>query len=125
MENTEIKKVIKNPELILDHFGYWPTFHDDRILDISSNYKNRTINLVIDSKVKISTENSCNIHFLFKGVKSFNVDYYEDVDTEKTIISEIEIKKIDNNFIKILINPKFGLIADILCAEIEIENIEE
>jgi hypothetical protein len=115
---------ILNSKAVIDYFGYWPTFHDDKIIDIINDHKKRSIELIIESAIGIKLGEQCKITFLFEKVKEFKIDYCSDVDLGFDVISEIDFKKIDNDFIKVSIDPAVGLIADIICKNIKVDKFE-
>ncbi|MCF7830822.1 immunity 50 family protein [Candidatus Gracilibacteria bacterium] len=83
----KIPKYIKNWQLIIDYFGYWPTFHDDEILEIKYNSKKKNISMKIESSQWV--EYPCITTFLFENIKKDSDYDYKHCPT----IAELEFKK--------------------------------
>ncbi len=63
--NSKLKKLIVGYEKLIDFFGYFPTFHDDEILDIQK--KEQGILFTLKSNAIQNQETR--IKFLIRGVR--------------------------------------------------------
>ena len=117
MSELSIIQQIQNSEEIVSFFGYWPTFHDDTLEDLSHDFKNKKITVTLSSQEKIS-----HWTFEFSNISSLIVQDREEKWKDKTIIFGIEIKKENDDFI-FEIEPSMGSYIKITSKVIRVKKL--
>lgn len=115
MENP-IVKLIENSEMLINHFGYWPTFHDDEIKEIHLIRKNLKIEVVISSNQK---EKACDIDLVFANVSNVVLEGFN----HQNVILSVEIKLIDG-IMSVEFLTSFGVEFSFKCKKIIVKSIK-
>jgi len=115
---------IKNSALLIKHFGYWPKFHDDTILDIEIDTIPPSIKIKIESCAEKSSSDWNKysiIHLILRGVTKLSIDSY--AENIASIIFELSFKQTDNG-VEVVMDSSTGLSFQALCKEVIVDKIE-
>lgn len=76
---------------IIDYFGYWPSFHDDELIEFNEgeNFVELTINLL--TKPEDETEEKL-IKIRFDGIRNIDIKYDEYTDDILSIIMDLHFE---------------------------------
>jgi hypothetical protein len=115
---------IKNSELLTQHFGYWPKFHDDTILSFEIDTIPPSIKIQIESYAKkVDSDGSefSIINLVLRGVTKLNIDSY--AENIASIIFELNFKQTDNG-IEVVMDASTGLSFQVVCKEVVVDKVE-
>jgi hypothetical protein len=122
-ENLAFSRVI-NFEIILQHFGYWPEFHDAEILKVTFEVHSTgrpSVTFVIaafemtseiDERGYYKLTKHCNVELQFIGIKEIEFDYF----SHQNVIFELILEGKASS-IKCTINSSVGLDAVVVAEE--------
>ena len=111
-------EIIENEVLLIEYFGYLPTFHDDVITDISFNLKQSSMEMKIMSEVK---SKKVFVIFSFDKIKKIEMEGFE---PNCNIIFEINFTK-EEKEVEIEVRPSVGLYAKIICERVMVKDVNE
>jgi len=120
---------IINKEKILDYFGYFPTFHDNEIINVEMNRNGPNISLKIysfdftknlNNKHKFQKIKECEIEFLFKWIVNVKLQDFN----HQNVIEKMTFNN-DNNNIKAIITSSFGANGYIISKSVIIQSLNE
>lgn len=109
--------LIENSTLIIDFFGYFPSFHDFEILHVSMDISGPEIHMVIyafemSKEVKDRKyvhEKNCRIRFKFSNILGMELKDFNN----QNVLSELSFKK-EKEGIKTSIKSSYGLNGTII-----------
>lgn len=122
-ENPAISR-ITNHELVIQRFGYWPSFHDAEVLKVTfeanPGYRATVTFLLethefineLDSRGYYKQVNNCRIELNFTGIHEM---HFEDF-SHQNIIFGLELKEA-GEFIECAFDSSVGLVASIVAEE--------
>lgn len=123
---------IQNSELVINHFSYWPSFHDSEIISInfersmdkiSSTAKLKVYVFEITNQLKgkyYKLIKRCLIEFEFIGVSKNKINNFNN----QNVVYGLHFGKDEDGFLEMSINSTFGLDGFISSKKIKILNIE-
>lgn len=124
----EINELITNSQLVTEYFGYWPTFHDSEIINISleregvtARMKIYVFNLLdeVNEQGAYKKDKECYITLKLNNITEISMSNFN----HQNVIEELNLEeKLDQ--IHFLINSSFGLYGEITCSEILVESLE-
>ena len=124
-------KEIRNSKIVIDYFGYWPTFHDSEIISIkfertwdkeSSSMQIRVYAFEMTDKLKgkyFELVKHCVIDFEFTGIKRNEMDGFN----HQNAIQGLDFGR-EGEFLFCKIDPAYGVEAFILAREIIVKRLE-
>lgn len=122
-ENPAVSRIV-NHEVVIQRFGYWPSFHDAEVLKVTFEahpvYR-ATVTFLIETHEFINEldlrgyykqVNNCRIELSFTGIHKM---YFEDFG-HQNVIFDLELKEV-GNFIECTVGSSVGLVASIKAEE--------
>ncbi|WP_139920939.1 Imm50 family immunity protein [Hymenobacter sp. DG01] len=122
-ESVNLNRIV-NSEIVLQHFGYWPEFHDAEItkatFEAHSTGRSSVTFLIdafeitseIDEKGYYKLTKHCKIELQFIGIKEMEFDYF----SHQNVIFELILEE-EKSSIKCTINSSVGLDAVVVAEE--------
>jgi len=117
------EEIVENAKLVTEWFGYWPTFHDDTITEISMTASGPTLSMKIysdgpldgsDNKIK----KRCSVTLTFLGLRTVELEGFD----KYNIIFNLKIGKV-SNYVKVSVNATCGVSAEIVCDKAMVESV--
>ena len=128
-QNSVIAK-ITNAEIVLEHFGYWPRFHDAEIAKVTFESHSGYWPLVtfvisafevtkeVDERGYYKLTKQCDIEFHFTGVEEIEFDYF----SHQNVLMSLDFEE-SGSFIKATFNPSVGLDAVIFSEGVSVVSL--
>lgn len=122
-ENPAVSRIV-NHEVVIQRFGYWPSFHDAEVLKVTfeahPGYRATVTFLIetqefineLDTRGYYKQFNNCQIELNFTGIHEMN---FEDF-SHQNVIFDLEFKE-DGEFIECSFSSSVGLVASIKAEE--------
>jgi hypothetical protein len=122
-ENPAIAQII-NSEVVYQHFGYWPDFHDAEITKVTfeshPGYRATVIFSIAAFEMTSETDErgfykltkQCQIQFQFTGIKEMEFDYF----SHQNVVLDLSFEK-NNGAIQCTFNSSVGLDGVIVAEE--------
>lgn len=112
--------IVKNSEILVEYFGYFPTFHDAEVVTVKMDRQGPNIEIILKD---INTKNQscfCLITLEFKNIVDVNLRDFN----HQNVLSSIKFQK-EKNCIHSLINTNFGLYGFIRSKNVIISSLIE
>ena len=122
-ENPAVSRIV-NHEVVIQRFGYWPSFHDAEVLKVTfeahPSYRATVTFLIeisefineLDANGRYKQFNNCQIELNFTGIREM---HFEDF-SHQNVIFDLKFKEI-GEFIECSFDSSTGLVASITAEE--------
>jgi hypothetical protein len=123
LENPAVSRII-NHEVVIQRFGYWPSFHDAEVLKVTfeahPGYR-ATVTFLMETHEfinKLNTRgqykqvNNCLIELQFTGIKEMHFDGFD----HQNVVFDLTLKESKGN-IECTFDSSIGLVASVVAEE--------
>lgn len=111
---------IENHQLVKNHFGYWPEFHDAEIIRICCDRNLDTMIPTVGIKLYVKEKQKhCIIDFEMIGIKEIEIEGFN----YQNIVFGIDFGE-ENGFLTVDINPTFGVSGYISAKRVKVTNLD-
>ena len=129
LENPAVSRIV-NHEVVIQRFGYWPSFHDAEVLKVTfeahPGYRATVTFLIetsefineLDANGRYKQFNNCQIELNFTGIRGI---YFEDF-SHQNVIFDLKFKEV-GEVIECSFDSSVGLVASITAEEACVLNL--
>jgi Immunity protein 50 len=143
-----MQKYIKNAELLIQKFGYFPIFHDAEVIEISLKRRFEgklcpTLSTLIQI-TNYKTKESFLVELLFKSIfglrlenfnhqnvlndlliSEFSQEFFDKIKTDERLMGVVGKRELENLNYYVKFEYDFGIEAEFLCGEIILESVRK
>ena len=124
---------IDGADLVVDRFGYWPSFHDAEVISLTLDRQGPKLVFLIhawemtdevDDNGYFRKKKHSRVRFICDQIDEMSLDGFN----HQNVLFEIAIKKLreeekDQESWGVVLDPSFGLTAEIKCRSMRIESV--